>query len=151
MTSVHHVGICPADMDVALRFYRDGLGLDVLVDTEMAGDMESLLGVQTTSLRTIFLGNAKRPDAGIVELVDLKIPEIASGTAQAGLPARGLFLLSFQVDVKAVLERLAAMGVGGTPRTMRVVGGAIAATVTDPDGVMVELLQEGRPVLGIGS
>lgn len=149
MPPIHHAGICPADMDVALRFYRDGIGLDVLVDTEMAGDMEPLLGVRTESLHTIFLGNAARPDAGIVELLDLKVPEIAGATAQTALPARGLFLLSFQVDVPAVLERLAAMGLGGTPRTMRVAGGAIAATVSDPDGVMVELLQEGRPVLGI--
>ena len=149
MTIVHHAGICPTDMEVALQFYRDGIGLDVLVDTKLDGDMESLLGVTTTSLRTIFLGDAARPDAGIVELLDLGLPEIAGGDAQAGLPARGLFLLSFQVDVEAVLERLAAMGLGGTPRTMRVPGGRIAATVTDPDGVMVELVATG-PVLGLG-
>lgn len=150
MTLVHHAGICPADMETALRFYRDGIGLDVLVDTGMDGDMEPLLGLQTTSLRTVFLGSAGRPDAGIVELLDLKVPEILGGTAQEGLPSRGLFLLSFQVDVKAVLERLQSMGLGGTPRTMPVPGG-LAATVTDPDGVMVELLQEGRPVLGLGA
>ena len=44
----------------------------------------------------------------------------------------------------AVLDRLAALGVGGTPRriTVRGPGGAAVsmATVRDPDGVLVELI-----------
>ena len=30
MTMVHHTGLCPADLDASLRFYRDGIGLTVL-------------------------------------------------------------------------------------------------------------------------
>lgn len=140
MTTMHHAGICVNDMDASLRFYRDGLELTVLVDKVLNGDMESLLGVRTASLRTVFLGDAEHTDSGIVELLDLGLPALADGDPQAGLPVRGVFLISLQVDVPVVLARLAEMGLGGTPRTMPIPGGGVAATVTDPDGVMVELL-----------
>ena len=72
---------------------------------------------------------------------------IADAPAQTGLPNRGVFLLSFQVDVPGVLARLADLGLGGVPRTMATPRGGLAATVVDPDGVLVELLPAGRGVL----
>lgn len=144
MTTLHHAGICVQDMDESLRFYRDGLGLTVLVDRVLAADLESLLGVRTDSVRTIFLGDAEHTDSGIIELLDLGAAHLAVDAPQPGLPARGVFLLSLQVDVMVILSRLAEMGLGGQPRTMAVPGGGVAATVTDPDGVMVELLPKGE-------
>jgi glyoxylase I family protein len=41
-----------------------------------------------------------------------------------------------------VLDRLASLGVGGEPRIMPTPGGGLAATVVDPDGVVVELLDQ---------
>ena len=116
----------------------------MLADTVLHADLDSLLGVRTETVRTVFLGDADHPDSGIVELLDLGVTALADAAPQAGLPARGAFLLSFQVDVRAVLTRLGEMGLGGTPRTMPTPGGEMAATVTDPDGVMVELLPLGR-------
>ena len=130
-------------MDTSLRFYRDGIGLTVLADKILPADLESLLGVHTRQVRMVFLGSAEHPDAGILELLDLGVPAVDNAAPQGGLPARGLFLVSFQVDVQAVLSRLAELGLGGTPRIMGVRGGNVAATVTDPDGVMVELLAPG--------
>jgi catechol 2,3-dioxygenase-like lactoylglutathione lyase family enzyme len=147
MTILHHSGICVADIDAALRFYRDGIGLDVLVDKVIEADLESLLGVHTRSVRTVFLGAADHPDDAIVELLDLGLKDIADATPQPGLPNRGVFLLSFQVDVPGVLARLKDLGLGGSPRTMATPRGGLAATVADPDGVMVELLPGGRAVL----
>jgi glyoxylase I family protein len=140
---MHHAGICVHDMDASLRFYRDGLELTVLVDKVLNADMETLLGVHTDSVRTVFLGDAEHTDSGIIELLDLGLPSVADGDPQPGLPARGLFLVSRQVDVPVVLARLAELRLGGTPRTMAILGGGVAATVTDPDGVMVELLPKG--------
>jgi catechol 2,3-dioxygenase-like lactoylglutathione lyase family enzyme len=144
VTAMHHAGLCVRDMATSLRFYRDGLELTVLADKVLTADLNALLGVRTESVRTVFLGDAKHPDSGIIELLDLGVPDIADGGAQAGLPVRGVFLLSLQVDVTAVLARLAEMGLGGTPRVMPTPGGGLAATVTDPDGVMVELLPRGK-------
>jgi catechol 2,3-dioxygenase-like lactoylglutathione lyase family enzyme len=144
MTTIHHAGVCVRDMDQSLRFYRDALGLAVLTDKTLEADLEMLLGVRTRAVRTVFLGDAEHTDSGIVELLDLGLSGIAASAPQSGLPARGVFLLSFQVDVPAVLTALAELSLGGTPRTMPTPGGGLAATVTDPDGVMVELLPMGK-------
>jgi catechol 2,3-dioxygenase-like lactoylglutathione lyase family enzyme len=147
MTILHHAGICVADIDEALRFYRDGVGLSILVDKVIEADLESLLGVHTRRVRTVFLGAADHPDGAIVELLDLGLKDIADATPQHGVPNRGVFLLSFQVDVPEVLARLDDLGLGGAPKTMPTPRGGLAATVVDPDGVMVELLPAGRGVL----
>ena len=144
MTTMHHAGVCVRDMELSLRFYRDGLGLTVLADKVLDADLEPLLGVRTESVRTVFLGDAEHTDSGIVELLDLGLRAIADEQAQPGLPTRGVFLLSLQVDVRAVLSRLDELGLGGTPRAMPTPGGGLAATVTDPDWVMVELLPIGK-------
>ena len=130
-------------MAVSLRFYCDGIGLAVLADKVLPVDLAPLLGVPTRAVRTVFLGEPGQTDSGIVVLLDLGEPESVAGAAQAGLPARGVFLLSVQVDVDAVLSRLNDLGLGGQPRTMPTPGG-YAATVVDPDGVMVELLPHGE-------
>jgi len=147
MTILHHAGICVAEIDEALRFYRDGVGLNVLVDKVIEADLESLLGVHTRRVRTVFLGATDHPDGGIVELLDLGLTDVAEAPPQTGLPSRGVFLLSFQVDVPGALARLDDLGLGGVPRTMPTPRGGLAATVVDPDGVMVELLPAGRGVL----
>ena len=144
MTTMHHAGVCVRDMEQSLRFYRDGLGLTVLADKVLNADLEPLLGVRTETVRTVFLGDAGHTDSGIIELLDLRTPGIADGDPQPGVPARGVFLLSVQVDVSSVLSRLERIGLGGTPRAMPTPGGGLAATVTDPDGVMVELLPMGK-------
>lgn len=140
---LHHAGVCVEDMAESLRFYRDGLGLTVFVDTVLRADLQPLLGVRTEEVRTVFLGSSARSDSGMVELLDLGVDSLRGGRRQAGLPARGIFLLSFQVDVGATLTRLQRLGLGGEPRVMTVPGGASAATVVDPDGVLVELLPTG--------
>ena len=136
---IDHVGICPTDLDAAVHFYRDGLGLEVLFDVTFDADFEPLLGAPTAMPRTVFLGDRDRPDAGRVELLDLGTGLLPDGATQAGVPHRGAFLLSFQVPVEETLKRLAELGIGGTPRRIATPGGT-AAVVVDPDGVMVELV-----------
>ena len=144
MSTTHHAGLCVRDMERSLRFYRDALELTVLADKVLNADLEPLLGVHTSTVRTVFLGDTEHQDSGIIELLDLGVASVVEAEPQPGLPARGVFLLSLQVDVRAVLCRLDEMGLGGTPRTMPTPGGGTAATVTDPDGVMVELLPLGK-------
>lgn len=143
MTMINHVGLCPADMDVSLSFYRDGIGLSVLADFTMDVDLEQLLGRRTSHVRAAFLGSPDSPHGGTLELLDLGGDDIRAEPAGSGTPHRGAFLLSFHVEVSEVLARLAELGLGGEPRTMKSPGG-VTATVVDPDGVTVELLS--RPV-----
>jgi catechol 2,3-dioxygenase-like lactoylglutathione lyase family enzyme len=126
-------------MDESLRFYRDGIGLTVLADFTMDADLEPLLGRRTSHVRAVFLGSADSPQGGTLELLDPGGAGIGEEPKGSGTPHRGVFLLSFVVDVDAVLGRLADLGIGGTPRTMAT-RGRVTATVIDPDGVTVELL-----------
>jgi glyoxylase I family protein len=137
---IHHSAVIVSNPEASLRFYRDGLGMDVLMDHRFDGDWPALFGARSGRLRSIFLGDAADPSGGIVELVQFD-GGAAPGPA-AGPPSEGFFLLSLNVDVDAALERLAGLGVPVEGRTA-VPGpdGPVAmATVRDPDGVLIELI-----------
>jgi catechol 2,3-dioxygenase-like lactoylglutathione lyase family enzyme len=144
VTRVHHSAIHAHDFDASLRFYRDGLGLHVLMDHEFDGDWRTLFGADADRLCSVFLGDSSAPDAGIVELVAFDGISVDAGDTDGfGPPRAGFFLLSFFVDVEDTLGRLAALGFDGPVRRIRVPGpeGDVEmATVRDPDGVLVELV-----------
>jgi catechol 2,3-dioxygenase-like lactoylglutathione lyase family enzyme len=140
--AIHHAVVIARDLDASLRFYRDGIGLDLLQDRQVEGDWPGLFDAPSRSLRAVFLGDPRVPDdhAGVLEL------NVLDGDVPAGAPpsppVTGFFLLSFFVDVEAALSRLAALGLGGPPRRVDLPGpgGPITvATVRDPDGLRVLL------------
>jgi glyoxylase I family protein len=140
--AIHHAVVVVRDLEASLRFYRDGLGLDLLQDRHVEGDWPGLFDTPSRSLRAVFLGDARVPDdhAGVLEL------NVFDGDVPAGPPPApprtGFFLLSFFVDVEATLGRLATLGLGGPPRrvTQPTPNGPITlATVRDPDGLLVLL------------
>ena len=139
MSVVHHSAICVTDVEASLRFWRDGLGFTVMMDQQFRGDWPTLLEAPADSLRAVFLGDPDRPDAGIVELVDLGVVPAAAGPTP---PRSGFLLLSVMTDVEETLRRLAALGLGGPPRRIEASGIAMAV-VRDPDGVEVELVDTG--------
>jgi catechol 2,3-dioxygenase-like lactoylglutathione lyase family enzyme len=139
---IHHSVVVVRDIEASLRFYRDGIGLDLLADLQVDGDWPELFGAPGRRLRAVFLGDASAPDDhdGVLEL------NVFDGDVPAGPPpsppVTGFFLLSFFVDVEATVSRLAALGLGGPPRalTQETPGGAVTlATVRDPDGVLILL------------
>ena len=139
---VHHSAVVCSDLELSLRFYRDGLGMDVLMDREFEGDWPTLLGARSTRLRSLFLGSKDDVSSGIVELVDI---QGGAEPAPDDRPAAyGFLLVSFYVpDVDATLDRLAAaLGTQAEGRTEASSPGGpvVMATVRDPDGVLVELI-----------
>jgi catechol 2,3-dioxygenase-like lactoylglutathione lyase family enzyme len=152
---VHHSALRVHDLQASLRFYADGIGLAVLMDHRFAGDWPTLFHIDATELRSVFLGDPRHPDAGIVELVAFDGAPARdrrsggeSGTERGGRAhggegaEAGFFLLSFTVDVEEVLGRLEALGVEPEGRIEQPapVGTVAMATVRDPDGVLVELI-----------
>jgi glyoxylase I family protein len=141
-SQVHHTAICPTDFDASLRFYRDGLGMDVVMGPlSFDGDWPTLFTTtRASTLRSVFLGDPGTPDAGIVELVEFEGEE--PGAAVENVRTVGFFLLSFFVNVEATIERLAGVGCHDV-RRIEVPGPrgpVMMATVHDPDGVLVELI-----------
>jgi glyoxylase I family protein len=140
---VDHIGLCPADFDESLRFYVDGIGLEVIFDMTLRPDMFDLLGVHTPDgVRTCFLGEPGDPSVTRVELLDLLDGKVVDEAPRSGFPQRGLTLVSFVRPVERTLARLNELGLGGTPRIMPTPAGKLSAMVVDPDGVMVELLDQ---------
>ncbi len=139
MSVIHHSAICVRDMDASLRFWRDGLGFEVLMDHRFEGDWPVLFGAPSTSLRAVFLGDRATPGSGIVELVDLGDVEQGRPWSPGHPASNGVPLLSLFTDVTAALERLSALGSGGEARRIEV-SGVQMAVVSDPDGVLVELV-----------
>ena len=136
---VHHTAVVCSDIELSTRFYRDGLGMDVMMDEVFDGDWPTLFDAPSSRLRSVFLGSADDPAAGIVELVYFE--DGVEPAPKDRPPAYGFFLVSLYVDVDATLARLARFGVQPegrieltTPR-----GAVQMATVRDPDGVLVEL------------
>jgi catechol 2,3-dioxygenase-like lactoylglutathione lyase family enzyme len=143
VTRVHHSAIHVHDVDASLRFYRDGVGLEVLMDQKFHGDWRTLFGAPTNRLRSVFLGDPGAPDSGIVELVAFEGHAVDPKSRPAEPRAAGFFLLSFFVDVDATLTRLGNLGFDASASRITVPGpqGDVEmATVRDPDGVLVELV-----------
>ncbi len=139
MAKLHHSAIATRDVEASLVFWRDGLGFEVVMDQTFEGPWPELFGGESTTLRSLFLGEAASPESGIVELVarDGTAPPCADAP---GSP-EGFMLLSLHADLDTVLPRLAALGVGGEP-TVATVGPVRLAVVRDPNGVRVELMDD---------
>ncbi|MEX2254303.1 MAG: VOC family protein [Acidimicrobiia bacterium] len=142
MKVLHHAAVCTRDLDRARCFYRDGLGLHELMDHEFDGDWPELFGARDPRLRSVFLGDPASADAGVVELVGFP-SGVADAPSSPAEPAVGFFLLSFFVDLDATLARLGELGFTDAARRIAVPGpqGPVRmATIRDPDGVLVELI-----------
>lgn len=140
--AIHHSVVVVRDLEASLRFYRNGLGLEVLQDRSVEGDWPGLIDAPGRNLRAVFLGDPAVPDdhSGVLEL-NLFDSDVAEGSPTSARRS-GFLLLSFFVDVDATLSRLAGLGLGGSPRrvTQPTPNGPVAiATVRDPDGVLVLL------------
>ncbi|MGZ5364008.1 MAG: VOC family protein [Mycobacterium sp.] len=140
---IHHTALVTSDMHTSLRFWRDGLGLTVLLDRIFRGDWQTLFGAGTDVLHSVFLGDPEQPDSGIIELVVFEGAGAAGESCRVG-PRCGFFLVSLERDVEPTLQRLAELGfTEGVRRiSMPAPGGkAVAmAVISAPDEVRVELI-----------
>jgi glyoxylase I family protein len=141
---VHHSAIHAHDIDASVRFYRDGVGLEVLMDHVFEGDWPTLFDAPSSRLRSVFLGDHRDRDSGVVELVTFEGPPLATPTPHTPADA-GFFLLSFYVDVDEVVARLTALGFGPVRRIEQPAptGPVSMASLLDPDGVRIELVDVG--------
>jgi catechol 2,3-dioxygenase-like lactoylglutathione lyase family enzyme len=140
--AIHHTVLVVSDLDASLRFYVEGIGLEVLRDSEVVGDWPTLFGAESKSLRVVFLGNAGIPDdtAGVLEL------NVFPGGSTTGIavspPPSGLSMISYFVDVEATIGRLEHLGLARDVRRVDQAtpnGSITLATVRDPDGVLILL------------
>jgi catechol 2,3-dioxygenase-like lactoylglutathione lyase family enzyme len=148
VTRIDHVGITVSDVDRALGFYRDVLGLRVIADGKVTEpEVAQLLGLDSVELRIADLDSG---DGRIVELIQYVQPK-GRRIAYESYDSATAHVAFTVDDLAAVRERIMSTGntiVSRQPITIREPGGAfdgaICLYVRDPDGAILELVQR-RP------
>jgi lactoylglutathione lyase len=127
---VLHSMVRVKDFDAAMRFYVDGLGMEVLGRFDVA----------TRRSTGVFLGFGDYDAGGVLELAhkwDHEGPYTHGtgyGHIAIGVP-----------DITATVAKLEGMGAEVTARPKELIaGGPAVAFVKDPDGYEVELIQTKR-------
>ena len=146
ITGFFHGGITVSDMDAALRFYRDGLGLEMEFDRILDGPyLPVVLGLSFDHIRAAYL---RIPGGGFVELLEYHGIETLPASSRPCDYGAGHLCL-YVDDVEQMHARLVSMGYHA--RSERVVDitagpntGARSCYMADPDGYAVELFQK-RP------
>lgn len=133
-----HVCISVSDMERALAFYRDVLGLEPIFDLELSGEgMASATGEAGAHGRMV---GCKVPGSGVtIELLHFGHREgpAAPGAARS----TGYTNVSLSVDdLDASYEALLARGVTPLQRPFGV-GGVRMFFVADPDGTPIEVIE----------
>ena len=141
---LHHSTIVVADMERSLRFYRNVVGLCVVLDEEL-GDVAiaRILGMKEVSLRIVLLKGGAQ-ETGLVGLLSY----ISSGRFRPAEPSLGCFshALVFTVDdIEDVYTKLLDAGEKPLSNPVRVtlpgIGTVRIVTCLDPNGVLVEFVQ----------
>jgi catechol 2,3-dioxygenase-like lactoylglutathione lyase family enzyme len=143
-TGLHHVGVTVSDLDRALGFYRDLLGLTVRERVEESGGaVAEVTGLPGAHVR---IADLELGDGRVIELVEYVAPEgrpLSQRTCDPG--ACHLAVEVINVDAVAGRLRAAGMVLRSEPVTLADAGphwsGVRLVYAVDPDGVTVELVQ----------
>lgn len=143
ITGFFHGGITVSDMDRSLRFYHEGLGLEILFDRILDGPyLPVVLGLSFTSIRAVYL---IIPGGGYVELLQYQgIETFPARSRPCDFGAGHLCL--YVDDVEEMHGRLVSMGHHSRGGVVDITAGpntgARSTYMADPDGYSVELFQK---------
>ncbi|WP_435097075.1 VOC family protein [Halarchaeum sp. P4] len=135
--SAHHFGITVSDLDAAVAFYRDVLGLEVLSEFEVSGEgFATGVGVEGASAAFAHLD----ADGARVELVSYD-PEGADARGGAVNDVGATHLGLAVDDVEAFYESLPddVETLSDGPQTTA--SGSTILFVRDPDGNLIEIIE----------
>jgi catechol 2,3-dioxygenase-like lactoylglutathione lyase family enzyme len=139
---MNHVGVSVSDLNRAIAFYRDVLGMEVVVQRPFGGEKyEMILGLK-----------GARGQVALLRFGDIQIElfEFASPRPKRGDPRRpicdhGITHFCLEVtDIDDAYARLKAKGVSFHCSPQSFSGKAIATYGRDPDGNVFELLEMTR-------
>jgi catechol 2,3-dioxygenase-like lactoylglutathione lyase family enzyme len=136
-----HIGICVADLEVACRFYSEGLGFREVHRLHVEGEhAEQLLELPGLALDAVYLER----DGTCIELLYYARPGHRGDPVPRAMNQRGLTHLSLRTDdLEADVEALRGLGAGVLDST-RIDNPAYRSRVvfvTDPDGTRIELVE----------
>lgn len=144
LRGVHHAGVTVSNLDRALTFYRDVLGLEVFVVAERRNEtIGAIVGYPGAAVKLAFCGVPG--DSARIELLEYLEPRGDGPDGETFRPATGH--VCFRVDdIDGLYQRVVQAGF--SPRSAAPITitegpntGARAFYVRDPDGYTVELFQ----------
>lgn len=147
VNGIHHTSLVVSDMERSLRFYRDLLGMEVVVDTDMQGEMlDNEVALKGSHIRVVEL-NCRA--SAFLELLQYYAPPGKPFPADFRCCDTGAPHIAFLVDdIQAAYQQLSAAGVRFTYPPQDVDAGAFAGSKTvycyDPDGIVIELWENPR-------
>lgn len=145
--AVAHVGITVPDMDKAIAFYQDVLGLSVIGDYTIEGEeISDMVQVPGAKMRSVFLRNQNDRHGTPIELLHFSEPIDPGGQPYEGVTHNGITEIAFWVeDMDAAYDALRNHGVEfySRPHTLKLDGAGAVKVVycKDPFGTTLELMQ----------
>ncbi|WP_232700760.1 VOC family protein [Halobacterium wangiae] len=134
-----HYGVVVGDMDASLAFYRDTLGMELVDRFEQESEaFDRAVGVADARVELAFLD----ADGYVVELIDYQRPsgDDANADVESNDVGAAHFCLAVD-DADATYERLRE-DVRFLSAPQELDNGVKLAFMEDPDGNLVELLEE---------
>ena len=141
-SGVSHIAVCVRDLDKALAFYRDILGMTVTVDRVQDTSTGGLPHVYAHNRSTRRQAVLSFGDGAVPTLVMTSHPGDDADGAPIKLDQVGISHISFSVpDVKALADELISKGVelaGPMDGFVNPNGEVSSIFVYDPDGILVQ-------------
>lgn len=142
ISSIHHTGLTVSSLERSLAFYRDAVGLEVVMEQDKTGGyLAAITGYPEAHVRMAHLAT---PAGQRLELFEYVEPR---GRTQPGEPCDvGITHVCLVVaDVHDAYRRLLAAGADPISEPVAIDTGANAGAwglyVRDPDGIVLELFQ----------
>ena len=138
--SLGHAGLTVSNMERSLAFYRDLLGMKVLMDLDISDDrMARVLGISGTKVRIVHLQLGQT----ILELFQYFHPAGKSEAANLRPYDQGISHIGFEVtDIHRHLEQVRQRGCKLLGELVEFRPGVWIAYFRGPDGEIVEFRQQ---------
>jgi catechol 2,3-dioxygenase-like lactoylglutathione lyase family enzyme len=150
--TLHHGGRTVADMEKALSFYRDLLGMQVVDDDVLEGpEISTMVDVENARLRAVFLSpDGEPPYVELIEYQGVQGRALDGGESAADIGNTHVCLLVDDITAECARLRRAGVRFNGPPlyTDAGFFKGEWAAYCYDPDGGVVELWARSGPTEG---
>ena len=127
------VAIICSNFEESLRFYRDVLGFEIVVDTEISDEIATRLGVAPRGFHQVRL----QAGDSLIKLTDIESPPPA---APHGFASGIRWLTLYVEDINSTIEDLKQKGVEFLADPVRGQHAAAVAAIA-PDGILIEFAQ----------
>ena len=140
ITGMNHTGFVVRDLDKAVQFYTDVVGLRVTATRERTGaPIEQVLGYEGCHIKLALLGTEK--NGHLLELIQYMQPPAADRPPEERSVLGGSHLAFNVDDIHETFQGLISRGAQKLNPPIEITPGRVACYLQDPDGNWLELME----------